>query len=83
MTVVVETTGSRTFVGRYDRADERGVHLLDVGVHDVGSDMDKGQYIGRSAKFGIRTEHRHLVVAPDEVVRITQLSSWEASPPRG
>ena len=83
MTVVVETSGSRTYVGRYDRADQLGVHLLDVGVHDAGSGTDKGHYIGRSAKFGIKTEYRHLTVAPEEVVRITQLASWDATPSRG
>ena len=35
ITVVVETNGSLTYVGRYDSEDERGVHMLDVGVHEA------------------------------------------------
>ena len=77
MTVVVETAGALTYVGRYDREDSAGVHLLDVGVHDTNSAVGKEQYIQRSSKFGVRGEHRHLVVPAHLVARITQLGSWE------
>jgi hypothetical protein len=77
MTVVVETDGALTYVGRYDREDDRGVHLLDVGIHDAGSGLPKESYIERSSRYGVRAEHRHLSVAADEVVRITQLVRWE------
>jgi hypothetical protein len=76
MTVVVETLGARTYVGRYDREDEGAVHLLDVGVHDEGSAMAKEKYIERSSKFGVRSEHRYLKVPTNQVVRITQLAHW-------
>jgi len=76
MTVVVETTGPEPYVGRYDREDEAGVHRLDVGVHDPESGLSKAEYIGRSSKFGVRSEHRHLRVPAERVVRITQLASW-------
>ena len=39
ITVVVETHGARTYVGRYDREDELGVHMLDVGVHEGSAGM--------------------------------------------
>ena len=77
MTVVVETAGAATYVGRYDREDSAGVHLLDVGVHDVDSAIAKEEYIKRSSKFGVRGEHRHVVIPPDKVARITQLGNWE------
>jgi hypothetical protein len=83
MTVVVETTGTLTYVGRYDRQDERGVHLLDVGVHDTGSEVSLESYIQRSSKYGVRTEHRHITIPTDEVVRITQLGRWESPLPQG
>jgi len=73
ITVVVETDGPLTYVGRYDHADERGVHLLDVGIHDEQDGLTKVEYLGRSIKFGIRSEHRHLVVPSDQVSRITRL----------
>jgi hypothetical protein len=73
MTVVVETHGTRTYVGRYDREDDHGVHLLDVGVHEASADIPKEEYLRRSAKFGVRTDHKHVIVPPLEVARITRL----------
>jgi hypothetical protein len=74
ITVVVETSGARTYVGRYDTADERGVHLLDVGVHDrSATDLSQEDYIRKSAKFGVRSELKHLVVPRDQVARISPL----------
>ena len=77
MTVVVETSGTETYVGRYDREDSAGVHLLDVGVHDVDSAIAKEEYIARSSKFGVRGDHRHVVIPANKVARITQLGNWE------
>jgi len=74
ITVVVETHGSRTYVGRYDSEDARGVHLLDVGVHDEGPELSREAYIRKSVRFGIRSEHKHLVVPSGDVARITRLS---------
>jgi hypothetical protein len=73
ITVVVETHGPRTYVGRYDSEDERGVHLLDVGIHDEQTAAPKDEYVRQSAKFGVRSEHRHVVVPIDQVARITPL----------
>jgi hypothetical protein len=75
ITVVVETNGPRTYVGRYDSEDEGGVHMLDVGIHDeTAAKLSKDEYIKNSAKFGIRTEHKHLIVPSREVARVTRLS---------
>jgi hypothetical protein len=75
ITVVVETNGPRTYVGRYDSQDERGVHMLDVGIHDeTATELSKDEYIKNSAKFGIRTEHKHLIVPSREVARVTRLN---------
>jgi hypothetical protein len=74
ITVVVETHGSRTYVGRYDSEDERGVHMLDVGVHDAATELAKEEYLRKTAKFGVRSEHRHLIVPADQVARITRLA---------
>jgi hypothetical protein len=74
VTVVVETHGSCTYVGRYDSQDEQGVHMLDVGVHDeTAAELSKNEYIKKSAKFGIRSEHKHLIVPSREVARVTRL----------
>lgn len=73
VTVVVETHGSRTYVGRYDSKDGHGVHMLDVGIHEEPADMSKDEYIRKSAKFGIKSQHKHIVVPLGDVARITRL----------
>jgi hypothetical protein len=75
ITVVVETHGSRTYVGRYDTEDELGVHLLDVGVHHPTTDLSKEEYLTKTAKFGVQSEHKHLIVPADQVARITRLGA--------
>ena len=75
ITVVVETNGPLTYVGRYDSEDSRGVHMLDVGVHDGSAGGSRDEYVSKSARYGIRADHKHLVVPADQVVRITRLGS--------
>ncbi len=71
---MVETNGPLTYVGRYDSEDQHGVHMLDVGVHDASADQgSKDDYVRKSAKFGIRTNHKHLIVPMQQVFRITKL----------
>ncbi|MGH7509035.1 MAG: hypothetical protein ACREMZ_06155 [Gemmatimonadales bacterium] len=74
VTVVVETRGPRTYVGRYDSEDAQGVHLLDVGIHEASAEVSKEEYLRKSARFGIRSDRKHLVLPADEVVRITRLA---------
>jgi hypothetical protein len=73
ITVVVETREGCTYVGRYDTEDERGVHLLDVGVHQPTDGVSKADYIRKSATFGVRSDHKHLVVPAEQVLQITPL----------
>jgi hypothetical protein len=74
ITVVVETTGSLTYVGRYDSEDARGVVMLDVGIHDAAEGGSKEEYVARSAKFGIRSDRKQLVIPADQVTRISRLA---------
>lgn len=74
ITVVLETKGTLTYVGRYDSEDEHGIHMLDVGVHDAAAaGGSRDEYVRRSAKFGVRSDHKHLVVPADQVVSVTRL----------
>jgi hypothetical protein len=77
ITVVVETAGGLTYLGRFDTEDDAGVHLLDVGVHDAASGLSKDEYVRRSSRFGIRTDRKHIVVPRTEVSRITRLAEIE------
>lgn len=75
ITVVLETNGPQTYVGRYDSEDAAGVHLRDVGIHDESSaTLSKEEYVRKSARFGVRAEHGHLVVPSDQVARIVRLA---------
>ena len=43
----------------------------------LNSAIAKEEYIKRSSRFGVRGEHRHVVIPADQVARITQLGNWE------
>ncbi|HEY8256220.1 MAG TPA: hypothetical protein VIG08_01040 [Gemmatimonadales bacterium] len=77
ITVVLETNGRETFVGRFDSEDERGVRMLDVGIHD-GDGSTKEEYIRRSLKYGIRTDRKELVVPKEAVAQIRRLADFES-----
>lgn len=73
ITVVLETRGSKTYVGRFDSQDDRGVHMHDVGVHDAEAGGSKEGFVQRCDKFGIRPEHRDLLVPAAEIAAIHRL----------
>lgn len=74
ITVILETVGSHTYVGRYDSEDAAGVHLIDVGVHDASTgQISREEYLRKSARFGIRTDQKHVVVPADQVAKIFRL----------
>lgn len=75
ITVVLETTGPVTYVGRFDTRDERGVHLLNLAIHDAATSAQSlEEFLARAHKFGIRAERKHLVVPDAEVMRIRRLA---------
>ena len=76
ITVVLDTRDAGTYVGRFDSQDERGVHLLDVGVFDP-SQGSRDDYLRRSVRFGIRVDRPELIIGPSEVARITPLGQLE------
>lgn len=75
ITVVVETTGPLTYVARFDTADERGIHLLNVATHDrLSGGTSLEEFLARIRKFGVKAERKHLVLASDQVSRIRKLA---------
>ena len=68
ITVVITLRDARLLVGRFDRQDERGYHLLDAGVHDPAADDDtREDYLQRTLKYGVKAEHSHLHVPAAQV----------------
>lgn len=81
ITVVVDTHGSRLYVGRCDTVLPQGVVLLDGDVHDaaaVGADgkaVSKEAYLERAARFGVWKRYDRHVVPTAEVASIRRLGS--------
>ncbi|MEP7176678.1 MAG: hypothetical protein ABI860_09010 [Gemmatimonadales bacterium] len=75
ITVVLETRGTRTYVGRFDSQDERGVHMHDVGVFDsAAAEGSKTDFLQRCDRFGIRPDHRDLSVPASDVASVRRLT---------
>ena len=73
--MVVEGASGRTYVGRYHERGNRGVVLHDVGIHDPGSAAEPKQaWLSRLRKFGIKVDHRTLIVPGDEAGNIERLT---------
>lgn len=74
VTVLLETTGGRSYIGRLDSEDESGVHLLDVTVHQAqDGGISKDEFVRRTLKFGVRVEQKHAVVPSAAVASIKPL----------
>ena len=79
ITVVVDTKGSKVFVGRCDTVLPEGVILLDGDVHDEtepgkdGSPVSKDAYISKAAKFGVWKRYDRVLVPTEDVASIRRL----------
>ena len=75
ITVVLETASGRLVVGRWHERVEKGVVLHDAAAHEPGSEQTREDFVARTLKFGVRPEHRTLVVSEEvtSVRRLTEL----------
>jgi len=74
ITVVVDTTGPKVYVGRCDDEDDQKVILLDADVHEDGaSGRSKQQYVERAAKFGVWKKIDRIILPRNEVKSIARL----------
>jgi hypothetical protein len=74
VTVLLATTGGRSYIGRLDTEDESGVHLLDVAVHErQDGGLSTEEFVRRTLKFGVRVERKHLIVPSAEIASIQPL----------
>jgi hypothetical protein len=74
VTVVIRTPGTRTWVGRWHEQDEHGVHLLDASLHDSGTNpQTSDEFLRRTLKFGVRPEHKHVLIPADQLGEVTPL----------
>lgn len=73
ITVVVDTTGPRVFVGRCDTVRPDGVVLLDADVHDASEGVAKEEWLRRAADLGVFPRIRHVLVPAGEVASVRRL----------
>jgi hypothetical protein len=74
ITVVLDTTQGPVYIGRFDRQDESGVHLIGVSILDPGEGTSsRADFITRTAKFGVKVDRAHLLVPTELVAGITPL----------
>jgi len=74
ITVVVDTVGTKVYVGRCDDEDDQHVILLDADVHEDGqSGRSKQQYVERAAKFGVWKKIDRIILPRNEVKSIARL----------
>ncbi len=74
ITVVVQTTGARVYVGRCDTQTPDGIVLLDADHHDEGeAGKTNEQYLSFAAKYGVFKKHDHLVVPAAEITNVQRL----------
>ncbi len=66
ITVVLQGTSGRTYVGRWHERQERGVVLRNATVLEVGAG-EPTAWLAKLAKFGVPSDHSTLVVPNDEV----------------
>ena len=75
ITVVVDTHGSRVFIGRCDTITPEGVILLDVDVHDEAEGgKTKAEYVAQAARVGQWKKHDRVVVPTAEVASVERLA---------
>ena len=76
ITCVVATRGPRTWIGRVDTVDERGVLLRDADLHDadVPGAAPREEFLRKAARFGHWPRHPGVIVPVDEVLDVTRLS---------
>ena len=73
--MVLAGTSGRTYVGRYHDRGPRGIVMHDVAVHDPATaSLTREAWLERLKRFGIRVDHRSLVVDDREAGEISRLA---------
>ena len=68
---MVEGASTRRYIGRYHETSPRGLVMHDVAVHDAAtSDKSWDEFLARTLKFGVKAEHKLLVVPESDAERV-------------
>jgi len=73
-TVVVRTSGPRTFVGRWHEVRDGQVLMVDVAVHDSESSSESGDaWLAKLKQYGIPVDQRSVSVEHASVTEVVRL----------
>ncbi|MDG2150274.1 MAG: hypothetical protein P8N09_12200 [Planctomycetota bacterium] len=74
-TVVLFTTGARTYIGRWGEEADGVVHMMGVAVHEVGTDEGtRDEWVAKSKKFGFAVTANGATIPRDEIEKVAYLS---------
>lgn len=74
ITVVVETAGDETVVGRCDDMNDSQVIMLDADIHRVSDEgPSQAEYLANAAQFGVWPKHPRLILDRASVTSIRRL----------
>ena len=74
ITVVVDTKGPRTYVGRCDTITEEGVILLDADLHEEGPGRPtKEEWLRAATQYGVWKKWDEVLVPAAEVASVRRL----------
>jgi len=74
-TVVLFTSGARTYIGRWGEEADGVVHMMGVAVHEVGADEGtRDEWVAKSKKFGFIVTENGATIPRDEVEKVVYLS---------
>lgn len=73
-TVVVNTSGALTVIGRWDAVQDGQVLMRDAAVHaEGGADEPRDAWVARLKKFGIPVEHGTYQLPEADVTGVVRL----------
>jgi hypothetical protein len=78
ITVVVDTSGPKVYIGRYHSENESGVLLNDVDVRELEDLGAKTAYLVRSAKLGVFKNTDRVRVPREDIVSVRRLIEYAA-----
>ena len=73
MTVVIETSDTRVYVGRYDQERDGLIVMKDADIFEEGQGS-KEEYLKRAAQFGVWKKHDHVSIPSADVLSIRKLA---------
>ena len=73
-TVVLYTSGQRTFIGRWDQEMGEMIRMVGVSLHDTGEhEQSRDEWVQHTKTYGIAVQHEFVTVPKAEVERVVKL----------